>query len=170
MNDICIHIIETELNNRDWTIVSQQDPTLHISNNNNPNCNRVVLIKCWKACIPDVGWEEDLFDLTTWGIHKPIHGNTHSFVILVISHESLNPSEIFIFPTEVYNRIIKSGSVTKGGYKVYISRDKKSKKWFARTALMVDLHKIFEKANPTVVDISKYHNNFDQLDCKSLSV
>jgi hypothetical protein len=168
MNDICIHIIKNELIKKGWTIISHQDPTLHISNNNDPNCNREVLIKCWTACIPDVGWETNLFDLTTWGLHEPIHGNTHSFVILLISHDSLNSSEIFIFPTSVYNSIIRNSASAKNKYRVYISRNRKDKKWYARKAAMVSLKKMYPDS--TVTDISKYHYNFRQLDCNLSSV
>ena len=161
MDDICIHIIKNELTKRGWTIVSQQDPTLHISKNDDSNCNREVLIKCWTACIPTVGWESSLFDLTTWGIHEPISGNTHSFVILVISHGSLNPSEIFIFPTAFYKSIIMGSDKANDKYRVFISRYRKDKKWYARKAAMVTLKSIFPS---TVTDVTKYNNNFAQLD------
>ena len=122
-----------------------------------------VQVKYGKLYKCDAKWEKKIFDYTTWRFFKPdefksAHNNL--YVAYVTSPDSGYKGDMFIFPANEFNNLIKQGISrnTKKGqqFMVCIAHSMADDRWYLRKkANFTDIN------DSNTIDVTNYRRNFN---------
>ena len=133
--------------------------------NKNRILYREVQVKYGKLYNCTLKWELPLFDLTSWRFFKNEEFETHThrtdlFLAYVLAHDSGYKGDIFIFPIEVFDRLLSRAVVSAGKRMVWISRSiKQPDRWYFRLA-----RNFAEINDATCIEVTQYRRHFAVLD------
>lgn len=107
-------------------------------------------------------WSKKLFDVTCWKMFKLDEFKDHRpslHIVLVLAHPDGYKGDIFIFPSEYFDALIRKGihTNTKKGKraKIYIARSLANGKWYLWKKWKFD-----EVTTDTAEDVTEYRRNF----------
>lgn len=108
-------------------------------------------------------WSKKLFDVTSWKMFRIDEFKDHRpslYIALVLAHPDGYKGDIFVFPSEYFDSLIRKGIHTnskKGKRtKVYIARSLANSKWYLWKKWKFD-----DVNTETAEDVTEFRRNFD---------
>ena len=145
--------------------VDKVDLILRKKNSQAPSY-REIQVKFGKLYECSIKWEKKHFDITSWRFFQRDEfaryvGRADFFVAYVLAREIGYERDIFVFPVDVFHKLIQNSIPSGEKRKMYLSRLKGTKdKWIMRTRS----GPMSEVDDSNSIDVSRYHRNFALLD------